>query len=783
MRDIPAWFIIAAFTLVATLIAAPILGSQNFYSDDLAGHVALVLRMASIGGDPWFYDRAWFSGFAAFELYGFIPHWIAAKLIGWFGGGWAGSTQAVHAVMFVSIAALPLSAWWFVRAWRGSSENSGLLAGGIVLVLALFLSVTNTEVPAGIRAVVSSGVFAQLPGWVLMLVYLGLLGRSLQRGSSATWSVALGFSLLMATHPLTAVAALMVGFVLLGAYSDWRQILAHGAAMVATSAWFWLPILTWSSTYGAGMPYSGNATLVSVLLDNWLDFLNGISVSGWALVVEFLTVLIFAFALYVGLYRSTRSGRATIMLIFLGFILAVPSVTEAFPLGIHYDREVVSVFLAAALIAVLGGTEGLPKISRKLGLVASGLLLLIATKGVTEQLQSHPWLSSTSQFGYFGEQWSLRYLDSLPSESRVQFEYPREREGGDPEPGKYVESRLWDVAEIETVNGVLIQSSRSYQLYTTLMAEWGGHSFGVPSIGEKYLTIDEEDVVNVLRRNSITHLISANKVFAEKLAEIESLPRIGEVGRYRFHGVTESMPRLRQVKKPIIGYVDLQGNLPFRYLDTFIELRQSLSGQVRLVSLRPDDIGSVHVDGMIINMDSEVDEIQWRIVSVGGKTQMPVLGIHFDPDPLPENSSRNSHHEQRKYEQAAKYMWSSEFERQVHGFGRREQGTRRKEVMAPQFEWSNNGQQVTFSELVPGQWYEFAYSFFPAWEANGAKLYEGSAGHWIFRPNEPTVRARYDRWNTIPVVSGWLLSLVAFLVLWAVRLWWPFWEVGRSANE
>lgn len=784
MRHLPSWTIIALYTLIAALVAIPILGSQNFYSDDLAGHIALVLRMAANDGIPWFYDRAWFSGFAAFELYGFVPHWIASKVMSWFGGGWSGATRAVHAVMAVSVVLLPVSCWWFVRGWQTEGRgNAWVLAGGVVVVMALFLTVTEPEMPAGIKFIVTGGVFGQLPGWLLMFLYLGLLGRELARERIASWPLALFFSLLIATHPLTAVGAMMAASILLVSHAEWRTAIAHGIAMIGTSAWFWVPIIYWSSAYGAGTPYSGDATLLSVLLDGWLDQLNGLSVSVWVLLAELVVATTLVAALVMALDRGNSTSRSTVLLLLVGLLLGGAELTETFSLGLHYDRLVVLVAVVTALVAIVTVTEALPELPKFASVAIAGVLLCLSAQVTLGALDSHPWLSSNTLEGYYEEGMLLRHLEDLPEESRVFLEYAKQRSDKDVEPGKLAESKLWHLTGQETVNGVLIQSSRPYQLYTTAIAALGGQVFGVTPVDRVFFTLDYKGITELFRRNTITHIVSANDELARRLSNFDNIRRVARTGRYGIHVVEGSRSRLVPVRKPLIGYADLQGNLPFRYMDMFVEFRQSLSGRVRLVSLEPEEIKTVPVDGLIINMDREVEAMEWRLMDREDGAQVPTLGIHFNPSPLPRVEGRTKKHEKRKYTLAAEYLWSSDFEQLVHAFSKRESQDKSLDEKNPKFEWSERGQEVNFTELSPGQWYEFAYSFFPAWRADNAVLRRGSAGHWLFRATEPNVEVEYDRWGTSPVVNGWLITVSTLLLLVAVRFWWSRGEVARDRNN
>lgn len=781
MRHLPAWIIIALYTFIAALAAIPILGSQNFYSDDLAGHIALVLRTAANDGVPWFYDRAWFSGFAAFEFYGFVPHWVASQLLEWFGGGWHGATRAVHAVIAVSIVLLPFSCWWFVRGWQEKGrDHSWILAGSIAVVIASFLTIMEPETPAGIRYIVTAGVFGQLPGWVLMFLYLGVLGRALGRGRTASWSLALSFSLVMATHPLTAVGGLLVGCVLSSSYAGWRATVAHGAAMAATSAWFWFPVVGWSSTYGAGTPYSGDATLLSVLIDGWLDVLNGLSVPVWMLLAEFLIATTVAVATIFALYRSSATSRATLLLLLVGLLLAGTELPEAYSLGLHYDRLVVLLTVVTALMAVLSITEAVPELPKYSNVAIAGALLCLGAQVTLVSLDSHPWLSSNTLDGYYEERRLLRHLGGLPEGSRVFLEYAKQRSDSDVEPGKLVESRLWSRTGQETVNGVLIQSSRPFQFYATVTSALGGHVFGVTPVGGAFFTLDDEGITDVFRRNSITHVVSANEKFTRRLVDIDGIRRLAVTGRYHIYAIENPRDRLVPIKEPVIGYVDLQDNLPFRYMDMFVEFRESLSGRLRLISLAPKEIKTAPVDGLIINMDRETGLMEWRWMDRADGTQVPVLGIQFEPSRPPRVNGRTSKHEKRQYSLVAEYLWSSEFERLVHAFATRETESRSSDDTNPRFEWLGNGQEVNFTNLSPGKWYEFAYSFFPAWNADEVVLRRGSAGHWLFRAKGAKVQAEYYRWGTSAVVNGWLITISALLLLSMMRFWWPRWEVGQG---
>lgn len=784
MRDAFAWTIIALFTLAAALVALPILGAQNFYSDDLGGHIALTLRMAEVANGPWFYDRAWFGGFPAFEFYGFLPHWIASWMLPLFGQDWAGATQAVHAVMAASITVLPLSAWWFVTGWlHGRRQGASLIAGGLSIVLALFLTVFNPGTIAGIQYLVVAGVFGQLPGWVLLFFFLGTLGRAVGQGRAVSWVSILLFSLLMAAHPFTAIVGLLIAVLMVFGYVGWRPALLHGGLMFFTSAWFWFPFLAWSSGYGEGVPHSGDTTVISVLFDRWLDFFHGIETTTTGLIAEALVTVILAVTLCHGVLGKRGVYRSALLISGAGLVMAGPELTEAVSLSLQYDRLLITTAIVLALVGLVGFVESLPALPRYVERAASGLCVILGAQIALQGLEAQPLPSSKGWDGLIEERLLLRELKSLPDRSRIFFELPKRTSKSEYSPGKFVESRLWFSTRYEAINGVLIQSSRPYHLYAIAAKKMGALTFSSRSIGWEKFNLNEKGMVDFLRRNAITHFVSSNETFRKNLVRLEGIHPVVSVGRYNVYSIPRSGLRLRALTNPVIGYVDLTGSLPFRFVDTFFETRGALSGRVRLVSLDAEDVGHVPVDALIVNMDEAPDAMSWRIMSVQGGLEQPILTIDFEPTGEDRLASRDRFHEIRRYRQVANYLIGSGFERAVWKFALEAAGKAPPQDEMIGFEWKAQGQEVEFTGLTPGRWYEFAYSEFPSWRADGAILRQGSAGHWMLYPDGATVTAHYDRWSTRPVILGWLISLLGLLLLLFMRFKFPQLEVAGNRTD
>lgn len=770
IRVLPGGLVILAFTGITLVLALPILGDQNFYSDDLAGHIALALRMAAAGGDPWFYDRAWFSGYPAFEFYGFLGHWLAAQSIAWLGGGWAGATRAVHGVIALCIISLPFSAWWFLTGWQAQRGTTSIVtAGAVAAFLATFLTMFEPETMAGLRYLITAGVFGQFPGWVLLLLYLGCLGRAVVGSRAMNWIAILMFNLAMAAHPLTSVAALIVGAVLLESHVGWRRTVVHVIALILTSAWFWFPFVTWSSGYGVGPPDSTGTTVLSVLLDGWLDFLNGISVSWWVLVAELLVAACLVKAVYSGVSGGVSLQRATIILLVVTFAINGGEFSEAFSLGVHYQRLVVTLGFVLGFMAIAAATEDLQYLPRLAALPLSGLLLLLSAQIALQPLESQPWPNTKGPGGYADEIALLERLGLLPSDSRIYFEYARKLPGAAMSPGKFVESRLWSAAKLETVNGLLVQSSRPYNLYTTVTQKLGGEAFSMPPLGWRFIQMNKLGLMELMRRNAVTHVVSAHPQFDKALRGIEGIRPVESVGRYSIYALIDPLPRLKPVSVPIVGYADLNDSLPFRYMDTFVELRGTVAGRIRLVSLEPEEVGAVPVDGLVINLETAPNDLEWRRVELTKDRTTPVLRIHFEPSRRPRIAGRTNLHDREQYEQAARYLSGSRFERLLYGFAVREEATQEAPAGNASFDWSRGGQKVGFENLSVGTWYEFAYSAFPAWQIGGGRLRQGSAGHWMFYADEQRKEATYSRLSTRPVVNGWLIAVFGLILLGGVQ--------------
>lgn len=768
-------------------------------SVDLEGHIAIIGRLLDrLPGSPFFYDTAWFTGWPAFHFYGFASH-LGTALLAWCVRPLTPEPArlAVHLVLIFGCALLPATMYWAsrplwaaaARALGADTASDGLAALVAAALTVWFLSLRGFE-PHGLgaAAVMQMGLFGQLAAWHLMLLHAGAMLRLLQTGSRRQEAlVALSVCSLILAHPLTAAYSLSLA----GMSGLWfrgrRWALAWSHLVGVGLAAFWLaPLVALSPEYTMlDIAPPRTAELARLLTQPWNDLAS--AVQGWfdGRPAWPDPMPPFLLALCVGLLIHLIGERRTLFAAFAAFVILTTLLfsgswlARSVPVGLHYYRlaayavPFALLLLASVPVNLLRAAESTPsRVLRALTSAAclSGIAFALTHPhpALTLVQASDPWTFLRAQEGV------LKYFAEREPKGRVLFEYLGDLRISDLPTPHYLSSRLYARTGFESVNGLFIQSSLAY-LFPRLSAEaLGADMYGGPFLTFPSSELPEPLAIEQLRALGVTHVVLATPTLMRRIRPFCVAPTVS-IGPYRIVEIAaRPLPAATYPSKPVVGYLDLRGNLPFKYVDIYFASRQRMGSAFDIVELRvgqpiPPEVGIVVVNGSASAVSAALERMAERGRASGLATRDPrVVRLEYEPGrvlaPAEEGGAFPGDFEVRWYRAAARYLAGALPPAALAGAGVLPMPA----APLPRFRWGEDRQRFTLTEAVPGRLVRVNYSYFPFWQAADAYLYRGTAERMMVLPRGTAVRAAYARGGA-PVRAGYVLSLAA-AVAFVVRL-------------
>lgn len=762
------------------------LTDQNIAAVDLPSHIALTrsLKEQLLNGRITFYDFTTFTGFPAFRFYGFLPALCTAILAFVFElFGYDGVTLATHVILLLGMALFPLSFYFAVKPFAlelvGGEENLQRRSFGFASILAAFsfwfLNHDKQWFGIGAAAPMNIGLFAQVFGWHLLLLYIGCLAR-LRLAATRLHFVLLAivYALLPLCHTLTFVYASYLAALAFLFFSDLRRklIAAHLLGFGLAAFWFIpaLALLGSYSTYDVSRP---TGDFLEIFFRYpwyglWRSFLQGWA-DGRGRWLDIIHILLpFLLLVLLGHRAVKRDG-----LIFSFFIFALLGVlffssgfvATSLPLGLHYYRFfayhflVLMVVFAAVPLALGAAVTRRWIVELPICLVCC--LAFIATAQLPHDERSMIARHVGTDYLQVEKQ-VLEYFRQLPNKGRVYIEYLKDYKRFPQLSAHYLSSRMHPDTGFESIVNSHLQESMSYRMIAGTANLLEAHTYHVPLLFAERADLDTEDLIAQLRGFGITHFICGRKKSCNALEDALGQKPL-RIGKYRiFELLASPLPKIEPANKHLVGYVDERGNLPFYLLQYYFYARSSLFREVDLIALEKIEDAPPGLSMLLVNNNGASPNLshppkQTEIFSISYERPEYFLD-HYSPH-YPHNIEFD------KYREIESDFDKRKFPEMLLGALTNKKQQSQHLSTQPQLIWSSAGQKMQLTNLEPNNWYRINYSYFPYWQSSGGQFFRGS-GERIFAFSEKAdVVANYSAWSAASTWIGLLLSLFSLAIV------------------
>lgn len=725
---------------------------------DTPGHVYLIDRLIeSLGtGQSIFYDRFWFSGWSAFQFYGWSAHLFSALVAIAIGHNSPNPSQlVVYILSVVGVGLLPLSIYLAARPLIGARKVESLerllLAFSSVVFGLWFTAANDPDYTIGAGTILESGLFAQLFGWHIFLWYVGACFRFAREDWPASGAaISIFYGLLAITHPQNWVFASFLAvfvFFLLPSGRP-RFFIAHCIGVGLVSFWL-IPALSLSAEYLSDVAIRYRGDLVGLFLSEPIVAL--FSQSRLSSVQESLAagfLLLSAIAAII-CSRSNKCIRIAVLVsVLLAVIIRSDFVRESIPIALHYYRFNSSLILLVLMVysaipAILYGQSGTVSWFKScfrnltlfgylgLGVVTGSLAL----RSIIEQPKlNHQHLYEQDQV--------VSHLLGAPALGRVLCEYFADAQVlgfADPH---YIVTQL-NKNRIETINGVMIQSSLAYQFPVVSAHELGAEMYSTDLFISNPREQDDNLRINQLKALGVTHIVAYSAGFLEKLTP-HAVGGIEEIGKFRIVQIADPPPPLiRPVVKPIVGYLDLDRSLPFKFIEHYFHASVEYADKFEIVSLPLDRPLSLSLRGIIVH-GTEADLSSWltRFNQGDEKQEIILFPPNYEPAINHYAVGNRVDDDRERYRALERFLGDPATTPALRRFSTFEELPEDWEFF-PRFSWAADGQAVTISGLFPGLPVILNYSFSPHFISDDAEIYRLGAERILVLPRAQTVKLTF----------------------------------------
>lgn len=792
-----AILILSFFVAFLTFWFGPYGSASSVLAVDLPGHVALVMRTARQLDQfrVLFYDRWWFSGWPAFEYYGFLPYVVTALFAKFLGLLTRDPSRlAVMLTLLAGCAALPLSLYYaslplareVLGVASGKTEGALRLLALICCALSLwFLNQPLDWFGIGAGSLWHGGLFTQVFGWHLGLLFLGALYRFLLEPDPRRAGIlAIACALLLLTHGLTGLFFLWLGILALLRFEGHRVLLASALGLgFALTALVTLPFLATSQSFTTTSIYPPQGDFLELffkyplrsLVETFRQWARGVFIP-LDLTYLFLWVLTVG-ALASGSVRRTRIVSSFFVFSLLSIIcFSSVFVSASIPLGIHYYRFHAYTFLLltqlccvvpVAFLRDLQSPEGsapLARIARSV--IVGGALLAILSSSMVSSLRGTGITRADERLSFRQQYEVLQFLGAKKAQAgtpgnagRVMFEYFRDRELFRFLSPHFMSSRLGRAAGRESVNGLMIQSSLAYEFPATSLHALGAEVYRNAPLDDELHELNRETALQQLRDLGVSDLVLSSKGLVQEL-ESHLSTAAKWIGPYAVLSIASTAPPLiAENRKELIGYDDRAGTLPFKYVEFYFYTHPQLYRRFEVIDLVTTESFPMPLAARLINQDDRATEV----VEDGGTvpqitfTISPAAGIN----PMVNRYSVTP--ERDAYLRASRVFESAVLP-VLTGMPVREESNLAA-ASVPTLSFEDLGQTMKLEGLQPGALYRINYSYFPYWVSGDGDVIRGSAERIFFRAVSESARLTYSRWSSRAVLGGGIVSTLSAVIL------------------
>ncbi len=759
------------------------LTSEAVASVDLPSQITLTkqLKQQLLAGHLSFYDPTTFTGWPAFQFYGFFPS-LAAACGAFFFSFFSADpvTLSIHVLLVLGAALLPFSFYFAaLPLGRDSFELDGDLPAHYQWVLALtcsvwsfwFLNHDQQWHGIGAAAPMNIGLFSQLFGWHLLLLHLGVLLRYVQTGANRfSVCLSLSYGLLLISHTLTFVFS---SFIVLLSWFWFRKrrlglFNAHLIGIGLIAFWF-VPFISFMGEYTSysiirpkgdflelffRYPLYGLVRSMRTWLDGEFKLLNPINI---------VNALLFITLFY---HRKiSKTGLLWVLFIFLLLTLTVFSsgfIATSLPIGLHYYRFLGYCFILAVLIACVIPLAYLRQEDYRTTetILAIAIICFMVTIALPhekrELIQKH---SSNAHLAVQNR--VLDYFKALPEKGRVYVEFIKDQKKFTPLSKHYISSRLHEYSGFESIVSSHLQETITYRMIVGSVRMLGATTYNSALLFTKQAQLDDRANIELLKSFGITHLVAGREAFYRRIKHFAVTDPV-TIGGYRIVQI-QRLPseKIAPVDKSVIGFLDLKGNLPFHLVEFYFYARKHLSGNFELVKIENKNTMPPGLSGLLVNHDEGKVQLggQWK---AGDQNVIEInfsrsyLLDHYKPH-YPHNVEIDAYHEVETY--LGKVVNLPDLFVETFGMFKELSSVSNK---IPSLIWSSDSQTMRLNNLEPGQMYRINYSYFPYWRSSDGIVLRGSGERMFFIAENTSATLEYRKWGFASTTLGYLITLIAW---------------------
>lgn len=592
--------------------------SDPFQSVDLHPHVELSRKMAFqlSQGRIFFYDPSQFSGWVVSLFYPTLAHVVAAVIAIPLGSFSSDPIRlAVQGLLGLSLSTLPISLRFALRGLSGTLRGCGYLSSICSL---WFLSLPLSSQGIGGDAAIAAGLYPQVLAWAPFLWAIGLASTTEGR---LRLFLPIVLAALMLLHPITALAGIFVCCLLMLFKQNRKLCLQMGALSVALPLFWLLPFSLAAKDWLPVHPIASNPSLFPLLFQG-SSYLNREGQKEWLWIFLALSL---ALGLLLSVFPRPKKEKTSFLLslsLLFGMIfLQSDFLLEHLGGSFHSYRLSGPLALLGIVLATTASLSFLQAISSRVMFCCLLPLALLLFSRFPESLAEKN-LSLFREESALSENFS-RLLQRR--EGRTYFEYLGLSEADRHPSPHFLFSR--SSRNIETLNGLFLQSSLSHRFIDWTARNLGISTYGLPNIMGDAIGFSAEELLAGFAPFRLNTLVVGSERNILPLGNVQGMLRKND-GVYTLLKVPENLRT--STDRPLLAYWDKNKTLPFQFLEYFFFTDAQLSQRYDVVEIDGNSPLPRRVSGVLINSPKNENDMgdTLKRISVG----TPFLNFDFRPE-------------------------------------------------------------------------------------------------------------------------------------------------------
>ena len=689
--------------------------SINYPTEDLPAHIEISRRLVNAlkSGYLFFYDRFWFSGWPAFQFYGFLPHLVAGIC------SIVVSYNLEQVIRFISILAcslLPFSFYFSIT--RANQKSNRLLIALLSASFSLwFLKLDEPFFGVGFGAILGVGLFPQAFGWHFILLSLGCI---FSRSKCLSLIIAMSFI----GHTLSGVVVILFCLIWFLLNPEDRKYIAFSVLLGFGLISFWVyPFLKFNANFTSADVYRVPRDCLSLLFRYPLTeisiqrILNG-EIELFRLIFIFATLVLLWFG---SRFENKKIKNLTLIILLLTIFTSSDYIASSNFLALHYYRIDGLLILPVLVLfaSILAQFMASNKAANSILVIALLAAIYNSSSYSPDTLKKVRSSQANSEQPNSEMTEVINYLKE--SKSRIFVEFNNDYNRVPLYSGHLIESSLLDK---EIANGLFVESSNTSRFLSFSAEILGGSSFHGYLLFIRDTDIDPASALKQLQSFSIQTVVASSEKFAKSLENLIG-PPVFTKGIYKIFNISGAA-LIEEVNKPLVGYVDLSNQLPFTIISQYFYSRNKLFNTFQLINITPSSILPTQLEHLMIN--GEKDQIL-KFLSKN-KTNAKILPF-YERAELTFSSTRTTYPVDKKVEIFKRVK--SFFDKKINLENRLTVKTvEPTDNQQLSLNWETN--RLKLNNLRANKLYLINYSFSPLFKSNSMDVYRAGQERIIVAP-------------------------------------------------